>query len=67
MRTLWHKNKENYNLRVFNEELSESTGWSRLNRLAKTTADANGRPEELQSVTAGASDAAAPDFAKKMD
>lgn len=67
MWTLWHKNKENYNLRVFNEELSEPTGWSRLNRLAKTTADANGRPEELQSVTAGASDAAAPDSEKKMD
>lgn len=54
MWTLWHKNEENYNLRVFNEEPSEPRGWSRLNRLAKTTADANGHQEELQSLTAGA-------------
>lgn len=54
MWTLWHKNEENYNLRVFNEEPSEPRGWSRLNRLAKTTADASGHQEELQSLTAGA-------------
>lgn len=67
MWTLWHKNKENYNVRVLNEELSEPTGRSRLSQLAKTTAAANCRPEELQSVTAGASDAAATNSKKKMD